>query len=500
MSVQVTDDEEHGVMKQSEAPGLRRSQLQEIMASLSEGVLLLDPDGTILWANPAALRAHGCADLEELGTSAAEYAERFALRKPGGRHILSAAQTPVARLAAGVSFSDQVLELRRRGVDGISRILEFRGLVPSGSGNQSGTMVLFVIDTTETIGSDELFDRFFSSKPAPAAILRLDDSRYIRVNAGFCELTGFEPDEILGRPFHEIDVLHDAQDHDAALRALASHAAIHPQESRVRTSEGDARSVIIAGQPIVIGGRPCMLFTFVDLEMRKRTELSLRQSEELFAKTFSMAPVPMVVCVQSNWCVIEANAAFISAVGRPRNEVIGCPAITVGLHMDHKTRRDLNVALDARQMIRNLDAQFRTPDGLVIDGLLSAESVMIQGEACALLVVQDITERKRTETELISAIEAVMKDATWFSRTVMEKLAQVRRPNASYSDVDALTTREREVLEFICNGQGDADIAGALKLSRNTVRNHVATLYGKIGVNRRSAAVIWGRERGFGAQ
>jgi DNA-binding CsgD family transcriptional regulator len=28
------------------------------------------------------------------------------------------------------------------------------------------------------------------------------------------------------------------------------------------------------------------------------------------------------------------------------------------------------------------------------------------------------------------------------------------------------------------------------------VRNHVATLYGKIGVNRRSAAVVWGRERG----
>jgi DNA-binding CsgD family transcriptional regulator len=30
----------------------------------------------------------------------------------------------------------------------------------------------------------------------------------------------------------------------------------------------------------------------------------------------------------------------------------------------------------------------------------------------------------------------------------------------------------------------------------NTVRNHVATLYGKIGANRRSAAVVWGRERG----
>jgi hypothetical protein len=34
-----------------------------------------------------------------------------------------------------------------------------------------------------------------------------------------------------------------------------------------------------------------------------------------------------------------------------------------------------------------------------------------------------------------------------------------------------------------------------LKLSQNTVRNHVASLYRKIGVNRRSAAIIWARER-----
>ena len=36
--------------------------------------------------------------------------------------------------------------------------------------------------------------------------------------------------------------------------------------------------------------------------------------------------------------------------------------------------------------------------------------------------------------------------------------------------------------------------------SANTVRNHVSRLYAKIGVNRRSAAVIWARERGIGGR
>jgi DNA-binding CsgD family transcriptional regulator len=37
----------------------------------------------------------------------------------------------------------------------------------------------------------------------------------------------------------------------------------------------------------------------------------------------------------------------------------------------------------------------------------------------------------------------------------------------------------------------------SLKLSHNTIRNHLASLYRRIGVNRRPAAVIWTRERGI---
>jgi DNA-binding CsgD family transcriptional regulator len=34
-------------------------------------------------------------------------------------------------------------------------------------------------------------------------------------------------------------------------------------------------------------------------------------------------------------------------------------------------------------------------------------------------------------------------------------------------------------------------------MTRNTVRNHVARIYGKIGVNKRGAAIVWARERGL---
>jgi DNA-binding CsgD family transcriptional regulator len=55
---------------------------------------------------------------------------------------------------------------------------------------------------------------------------------------------------------------------------------------------------------------------------------------------------------------------------------------------------------------------------------------------------------------------------------------------------------ERDVLGLICQGQTDLDMSESLKLSHNTIRSP-ASLYRKIGVNRRAAAIIWARERGI---
>ena len=119
-----------------------------------------------------------------------------------------------------------------------------------------------------------------------------------------------------------------------------------------------------------------------------------------------------------------------------------------------------------------------------------------------LLVMQDITDRKHTERELFDAIETVMADTSWFSRGLIEKLANLRRPDVSRSDATLLnlTVRERQILNLICSGLNDEAIARKLSLSRNTVRNHGAALYRKLGIHKRSEAVVWGRENGFPLQ
>jgi non-specific serine/threonine protein kinase len=55
-------------------------------------------------------------------------------------------------------------------------------------------------------------------------------------------------------------------------------------------------------------------------------------------------------------------------------------------------------------------------------------------------------------------------------------------------DPNALTVREREVLRLVATGLSDAQIAAQLVISRRTVQTHLTSIFGKFGVNSRSAA------------
>ena len=129
----------------------------------------------------------------------------------------------------------------------------------------------------------------------------------------------------------------------------------------------------------------------------------------------------------------------------------------------------------------------------------------IGGQACILTVFQDITSRKRSEEDLVRAIEAVMADASWFSQGVVEKLAALRQPArpgqpaGEAAGMADLTAREREILGLVCQGRSDAEIADRPRRSPQHRAQPPRGLFRKLGVNRRSALIVWARERGIGS-
>jgi DNA-binding NarL/FixJ family response regulator len=63
--------------------------------------------------------------------------------------------------------------------------------------------------------------------------------------------------------------------------------------------------------------------------------------------------------------------------------------------------------------------------------------------------------------------------------------------------VEPLTLRERDVLELLAEGLPNKAIAGRLGISDQTVKFHVAAIYGKLGASNRTEAVRRGVRRGL---
>ncbi len=63
--------------------------------------------------------------------------------------------------------------------------------------------------------------------------------------------------------------------------------------------------------------------------------------------------------------------------------------------------------------------------------------------------------------------------------------------------VEALSEREREVLQLIAQGLTNREIAQRLFVSLSTVKRHTANIYGKLGVHNRTHAVAYARSLGI---
>jgi two-component system response regulator DevR len=77
---------------------------------------------------------------------------------------------------------------------------------------------------------------------------------------------------------------------------------------------------------------------------------------------------------------------------------------------------------------------------------------------------------------------------------IAQVMERVRAGNNEDSKVSALTEREREVLDLIADGLTNKQIGERLFLAEKTVKNYVSSLLGKLGMERRTQAAVFGAE------
>jgi DNA-binding NarL/FixJ family response regulator len=104
--------------------------------------------------------------------------------------------------------------------------------------------------------------------------------------------------------------------------------------------------------------------------------------------------------------------------------------------------------------------------------------------------------------DLIAAVRAVAGGGAWFdpgvAPRVLDRYRRVMAPAArDAARLDLLTDREQDVLRLMARGATNAEIAASLNVAEATVKTHVGSIFGKLLVRDRAAAIVFAYDHGL---
>ncbi|MFH1154870.1 MAG: cache domain-containing protein [Pseudomonadota bacterium] len=142
-----------------------------------------------------------------------------------------------------------------------------------------------------------------------------------------------------------------------------------------------------------------------DVTERKKSEKALRLSEEMFSKAFRCSPSGMFIASLKDGRVIKVNDSFLTYTGYSTGTVVGKDLMAVNFFRNKTDGPKLKKTLIRERRLKNQEVQFQMATGEKRTGLLSAEIVDLWGEACILAAMEDLTESKRLEREILTISE-----------------------------------------------------------------------------------------------
>ncbi|MEN6326686.1 MAG: ATP-binding protein [Syntrophomonas sp.] len=132
--------------------------------------------------------------------------------------------------------------------------------------------------------SEERFAKAFDVSPVCMCITTLEDGRFIDVNESFCQVLGFNYNDILSRKSLDINFWPDIADREQIVNKLRSKQPVREQEIRFLRKDGETRIGLLSAEIINIDNeedQPCWLSILKDITEAKQMEIEMARLDRL---------------------------------------------------------------------------------------------------------------------------------------------------------------------------------------------------------------------------
>ena len=142
-----------------------------------------------------------------------------------------------------------------------------------------------------------------------------------------------------------------------------------------------------------------------EIHQHQKSAKALQLSEEIFSKAFRSSPSGMLIAAMKDTKILNANDSFLKITGYNLSQLVGRELKTFKFFFNASEGRKVLQGIIRKNRLESLEFYFLNSKGDKRTGVTSVEVVDVGGEKCMLVAMEDITESRQLESEILDISE-----------------------------------------------------------------------------------------------
>lgn len=265
--------------------------------------------------------------------------------------------------------------------------------------------------------SEQRYRLLFDQSPLAMMGMRCADGTILAFNAQAEAVLGYVAADVVGRPVNELAITGPAQiTFEQVLRSVEATGTT-TQEFRLYSRDGREIETVVMFHRVELAGEEALIAHIRDVTAERVSLRAREESEARFRAFFEFAGISIHV-LSFDGIILEANPASKELLGFDPHEVVGRSATSLSPQEDVEATREMGRELrDGTRDSVTVERRFFHKDGHLVWGQLTVSIVHHGGEKRMIGMIQDITERKRMEGQLLK--QAFQDELTGLANRVL---------------------------------------------------------------------------------
>jgi len=257
--------------------------------------------------------------------------------------------------------------------------------------------------------SEFKFRKLFELAGVGVAQVDVTTGRFVKINKKFANMLGYSIDEFLQLTFKDItypgDLNGSLNNQSLLLKKQIGEFSI---EKRYVRKDGTMFWAVLTASSMgeIAGGENFQIAIVQDITERKKSEQDLLESELKFRKLFELAGVGVAQVDVTTGKFVKINKKFANMLGYSIDEFLQLTFKDITYPDDLKGSLNNQSLLLKKQIGEfSIEKRYIRKDGTMFWAVLTASSMgeIAGGENFQIAIVQDITERKKSEEDLLES-------------------------------------------------------------------------------------------------